>query len=97
MITFNIPVSAAILFAVGGTLIVVSSIIVYVMIGEVNRKLPEDQQIGYVLFYPTKAFRVTREYRRLYPHGHLNTVSIVLNVIGFILGACAAALWSHHW
>jgi len=75
----------------------ISAFMVYVMIGKINRKLPEDQQIGYFGFYPTKAFRIAREYRRLYPRSHLNAVRIVLNVIGFaFLVACAARL-SHFW
>ncbi len=97
VINLTIPVSAAILFAIGGTLIVVSGIITYVMIGEVNRKLPEDQQIGYIFFYPAKAFRITREYRRLYPNSHLNTVRIVLNIVGGILIIACAARLSHFW
>jgi hypothetical protein len=95
VINLAIPVSAAILFILGGTLIAVSGIISYVMIGEVNRKLPEDQKIGYILFYPAKAFRIAREYNRLYPNSHLNTIRIVLNVVGGILIIACAAQISH--
>jgi hypothetical protein len=91
MISLNIPIGAAVLFAFGGTLVVVSGILFYMMIGEVNRKLPEDQQIGYFGFYPAKVFRITGEFRRLYPHSHINTLRIVLTIIGFLLMVASAA------
>lgn len=97
LINLDIPLAAAILFVAGGTMIVVSGIIAYVMIGEVNRKLPEGQQIGYLLFYPSKAFRIGREYRRLYPRSHLNVVRIILNVLGFALILAAGARLNGLW
>ncbi len=97
MINVTMPVSAVVLFALGGTLGIISAIIFYVMIAEVNRKLPDDQQIGYFLFYPSKVFRITREYRRLYPHGHLNTVRIVLTIVGGILIIACAAQLNRFW
>ena len=93
----TIPISTLALLAAATSLAVGANFVLYVMIGEVNRKLPEDQQIGYLGFYPSKAFRITREYRRFYPGGRLNTVRIILNIIGFLLGACAAARLSHFW
>ena len=82
------------LFAAGGTLIMTSAFVLYAMIGKINLKLPEDQQIGYVLFYPSKAFRITREYKRLYPDSHLNAVRIALVLAGGLVIIGAAALLS---
>jgi len=93
----TMPLSVLILFAAATSLVIGANLVLYVMIGEINRKLPEEQQIGYLGFYPSKAFRITREYRRLYPGGHLNTVRIIFNIVGFILGLCAAARLSHFW
>lgn len=93
----TIPISVAILFAAGGTLIMASAFMLYAMIGKVNRNLPEDQQLGYLGFYPTKAFRITREYRRFYPRSHLNAIRIVLNVLGFALIVASAARLSQFW
>ena len=45
MITF--PIDVAVLVALGITSIIASSLVLYVMIGHVNQKLPEDQQIPY--------------------------------------------------
>jgi hypothetical protein len=91
----TVPVSVAVLFAAGGTLIMISAFMLYAMVGKVNQKLPEEQQIGYVLFHPSKAFRITREYKRLYPQSHLNAVRIVLNMAGGTLIIAGAALLSH--
>jgi hypothetical protein len=96
VLVITIPIGVAFLFAAGGTLAIASAIISYAMIGKINRKLPEDQQIGYVLFYPSKGFRITREYRRLYPGSHLNMWRIVLIMIGGIL-VIASAVWYSHF
>ena len=93
----TVPIDAAVLFVAGGSLIVVSGFIFYVMIGKVNRKLPDNEQIGYIGFYPAKVFRITGEYRRLYPQSHLNVVRIVLNIAGGILIIASAARLSHFW
>lgn len=97
MPVMNIPVSVAILFAAGGTLVMTSAFMLYAMVGKVNRKLPEDQQLGYIGFYPTKALRITREYRRFYPGSRLNAVRIVLNVLGFAFILASAARLSQFW
>jgi hypothetical protein len=93
----TVPINVVLLFAAGTTLIIAANFVLYVMIGEVNRKLPEDQQIGYLGFYPAKAFRITREYRRFYPHSHLNTVRIILTIVGGILIIASAMRMSHFW
>ena len=67
----------------------------YAMIGKINRKLPDEQQVSYVGFYPSKAFKITREYRRLYPRSRLNAARIVLNVVGFLLILASAERMSH--
>ena len=48
----TIPISVAILFVAGGTLIMASAFMFYAMVGKVNQKLPEDQRTGYLGFYP---------------------------------------------
>lgn len=91
----SLPIDVAVLIALGTSLMFASGLILYAMIGKVNRKLPEDKQIAYLGFYPAKAFKITREYRRLYPRSHLNSVRIALAVIGFALEVAAAARLSH--
>jgi hypothetical protein len=54
------------------------------MIGEVNRKLPDDKQIEYFFMYPGKWSRVTKKYKLLYPDGRLHYVCMALGVIGMV-------------
>jgi hypothetical protein len=97
VITF--PIDVAVLVALGTTSIIASSLVLYVMIGHVNRKLPEDQQIPYFFSfsysYVSKAATIKREYKRFYPNSHLHMVRIGLNVLGFALMVAAAARLSH--
>ncbi len=64
----TVPVSVVVLFTAATTLIIASGFVLYIMIGEVNRKLPEDQQIPYLFSvsypYVRKAAIIKREYRR---------------------------------
>jgi hypothetical protein len=92
MITFRADV--AVLVALATTAIIASSLILYVMIGQVNRRLPEEKQIPYFfsLSYPYtgKATTIEREYKRFYPRSYLHLVRIFLNVLGFALMLVAA-------
>jgi hypothetical protein len=45
--------------------------IIFAIIGEVNRKRPEGEQISYIGWHVTKRRFVRQEYRRLYPEGKL--------------------------
>jgi len=84
----SFPIDVVVLFALGTTSIIASGLVLYMMIGEVNRKLPEDRQIPYFFSfsYPyfSKFTTIKREYKRFYPTSHLHTVRIVLNVLGSI-------------
>ena len=97
MMKLTVPISVAIMLAAGTTLIIAATLVLYVMIGEINRRLPEDGQIGYMGFHPGKALTITREYRRLYPSGRLNTLRILLTIAGGILLIAAAAKLGHYW
>ena len=57
------------------------------IIGEVNRKLPENDQISYLWSYYAKSRRIKYEYRRLYPKGRLLLYEGVLTgaAFGFLL------------
>ena len=67
-----------ILFVVAQTLIITSGFVMYVMIGEVNRKLPEERQIPFFIghrgkYQPSfsKYWVTFTEYRKHYPKGRL--------------------------
>jgi hypothetical protein len=64
---------AILLFLAGISCIIKSHYIMFDMIGEINRKLPEAGQFSRALRYPGRNSRVQSEYRRLYPEGRLSS------------------------
>ena len=86
---FTIPVMLVI--ALFGA-VFASSLAIYAMIGEVNRKLPDDQQIEYLFMYPGKVSKVKLEYKRLYPKGRL---PLLWNLtVGVMIALGLAVAWS---
>jgi hypothetical protein len=67
--------------------------VTFAMMGEINRKLPEKDQISYLWGYPAKYRRINAEYRRLYPTGRLLFYGSVLTYTGFALLAALALGW----
>ena len=62
---------AILLFLSGISCIIKANFIEFAMIGEINRKLPEADQISKAWRYPGKHSKVQSEYRRFYPEGRL--------------------------
>jgi hypothetical protein len=73
------------------TFILVSGFLMYAMIGEVNRKLPDGQRIGYLFGHYGKYRRLFREYRRLYPNGRLGLYCKITGALG--MASMAAFAW----
>jgi hypothetical protein len=80
-----------VLFLVGQTFVLVSGFIMYAMIGEVNRKLPDGQRVGYLFGYYGKYRRIFREYQRLYPNGRLGLYCKITAALG--MASAAACIW----
>ena len=74
MIHFNLL--AAVLFCLALSCGLLSCFLLWQEIGEINCKLPEDQQISYCGMYPGKMARIRREYQRLYPGGKLHRARV---------------------
>lgn len=55
---------------------VVANLMFYAIIGKVNQQLDQGRRFGYLGFHPLKVLCILREYRRLYPNGHLDVVLI---------------------
>jgi hypothetical protein len=77
------------IFAVATSLIIFSGILMLVMIGRINLKLPKESRISEFGDYPGKQFRILREYRRLYPSSRLAFAFIVCTALGLISGFVA--------
>ncbi|MGB6431693.1 MAG: hypothetical protein WBF06_13990 [Candidatus Acidiferrales bacterium] len=91
------PVDAVVLIALGTAMINISTLMLYVVVGKINQRLPDQQQIGYVVFHFPKMIRINREFRRLYPHSRLNAVRIAALAFGILLILVAAVRLIHFW
>jgi hypothetical protein len=88
----NFPLAVVFLLTGAVMLMIGSALVISAMIGEVNRRLPEDQQVSYLLGYPGKLTGIKHEYKRLYPEGNLAKVLSVLWVLIVIMMAACALL-----
>lgn len=62
----------------------VATFLLWQEIGEINRKLPEDQQISYFWMHVDRFARIKREYKCLYPNGKLHLWGTVFEIAAFI-------------
>ena len=82
----------AVLLAGAVTLMIGSGLVIFAMIGEVNRRLPEDQQVSYLWGYPGKLSGIRDQYKRFCPKGTLSKVLTVLEALSLIMLATCALL-----
>ena len=73
------------LFAGAVSLALLANFLVYIMVGEVNRKLPDDKQIRYLFWYPGKLDEVKGLYRQFYPGSRLVLAFHVCGVLSLLL------------
>lgn len=82
----HVSLMTVIFASLGGTCTLISGAIFCQVIGEVNRKLPDDQQISYWgLMHVDEATRIREEYKRLYPGGRLHHLRFIFAMAGFVL------------
>jgi hypothetical protein len=62
---------------------ILSAFLLWQEIGEINRKLPDTQQISYWGMHPAKMAKVKSEYRRLYPSGKIDLMRRIFQYVGF--------------
>ena len=82
--TQSIDILTWVFVLAGTSCLVLSGFVLYAMIGEINRKLPDSEQVSYLFMYPGKLQRVKGEYRRFYPHGRLNSLRVTLNLLAIL-------------
>jgi hypothetical protein len=68
MVEFGWPLC---LFLTASGLAIFSSFISLIMVAEVNRKLPDNEQVNYFFWYLGKFLKVKRLYKQFYPQGRL--------------------------
>jgi hypothetical protein len=73
-------------FSVFMTGIFLGNMFMVMMIGEINRKMPDENLVSYFGFTYSKLTRIFHEYRQSYPGGKLHIYYLVA------LGACLAGI-----
>ena len=68
----------------------VSWILVSREIEEVNRKLPDPEQISLGFMYPGKMQKIKTAYKRLYPDGKIERFRIIAQIAMFLFAAFTA-------
>lgn len=86
----ELNLTSIVLAALAVSCLVLSGFLLTQEIGEINRKLPEGQQISYWWMYAEKYASIKKEYRRLHPNGRIHTFVIIFQVAGFSLLLLAA-------
>src|SRR5262245_20412244 len=69
----------------------ISNFVMFAIIGEVNRKLPDEHRISYLGWHIAKYQRTVREYRRFYPGGRF----VVYHYVALAL--CVLLLAASGW
>ena len=71
----------------------ISSLLLYMMIGQVNRKLPDSEQIPYLFMYPGKVARIKQQHRKFYPESRVNVVRVVCNFLTILFAIALACTY----
>jgi hypothetical protein len=89
-INLHLSLLTVILGCLGASCLFISGVIFTQEIGEVNRKLPDDQQISYWGIYTEKFLKIKQLYKHFYPNGWLHRLRFIFEIVGFVLLAVAA-------
>jgi hypothetical protein len=86
-----------IFLCIATTCAAMSGFCLFVEIGEINRKLPESEQISYIGIHPAKMADIKEHYERLCPSGYADTWRVVFQIAMFVfLGLTAIAAGAFH-
>ena len=86
----GLDVSGLVFLCLGTTCAVLSGFLVCQEIGEVNRKLSNEEQISYWFMHPGKMQKIKAAYKRFYPTGTVEAWRISLQIAAFAFFAAAA-------
>jgi hypothetical protein len=90
MFELHLPIAAWIFFAIAQAGVGIATVALYAELSDVNRKLPDDQQISYFWWYWSKALKLDAFYRQYYPEGRLILLRrICYGVMAASMIACA--------
>ena len=81
----HFPLVAAFLVGGAASLAMASSLIISAMIGKVNQKLPDDEQVSYLWGYLGKISGIKEQYKRFDPTGSLDRMLDLIWVLIVIM------------
>lgn len=83
-------IRALVFFLASQSFVLASTLVFFAMIGEVNRKVPDEQRISYLFWHFNKYRTILRQYRQLYPGGRLALYCYMLIGVGICLFLASA-------
>ena len=86
----GLSVEGVLFVCLGTTCALIASILTHREIGEVNRKLSDEEQISCSFMYPGKMQKIKAQYHRLYPTGRVDAWRITFQIGSFVFLALAA-------
>jgi hypothetical protein len=72
-----------VLFCISMTGVFLANLFLFMMIGEVNWKRPDGDQISYFGHHYFKTKRIFGEYRKLYPEGTIHVYMLISVAVAF--------------
>jgi hypothetical protein len=78
-----ISVPVIVLLSLACSSFILSAFFLWQEIGEINRKLPDREQISYWGMHPMKMAKVKSEYKGLYPSGKIDLMRRLFQYVGF--------------
>jgi hypothetical protein len=86
----GLSVTGVLFVCLGTSCALIAGVLTHREIGEVNRKLPDEEQISYSFMYPSKMQKIKAEYHRLYPTGRVDAWRSTFQIGLFVFLALAA-------
>jgi hypothetical protein len=87
-VQLTVRILPMVLFCLGVSLIIIANFIFYAILGEVNGRRGQQEQIG-MLFVNVRSFEVLRLHKDLFPTSRKRTSMIVAGFLGLALGLAA--------
>jgi hypothetical protein len=78
-----ISLPAMVLFCLACSCAILSAFFLWQQIGEINRKLPDNERISYWGMHPLKMAKIKIQYKRLYPSGKIDLLRRILQYTAF--------------
>jgi|SRR5580698_1194393 hypothetical protein len=72
-----------VLFCISMTGVFLANLFFFMMIGEVNRKRPDGEQISYFGHHYFKTKRIFGEYRTFYPESNIHIYMLISSAVAF--------------